>query len=495
MRKLLALTLLSVSMVSGAAAAAEPSPAPAVTLDDLRSQIQLMQERLRSLEAQANALARAQGTPQGSVTAAAAAPAKTAVAAKPADPGAATQIKWEGSPRFTDASGLTFKPRGRLLIDAVDVGVDRDNAPTYKSRQYRARQLFLGAEGMIGPFAYRLEGGAANGSAWSWDDAVIEYKTRDGLLLTVGNQKVGGLENLTSIKTITFMERGPFGDLTDSGFVLAAQVTKLGRNWSLRGALQGDSINKADVTTGGYDANNTRERSGFMARATWAPVMTPSDTVHLGASVRYRDAGGETGFTYSAAANTAYRPQNAAGGVYLSTGAVGKSDTTWSGEAAWAHRNVSLQGELAQIRVDRVSTALSAANGGDNFNVVTGYVFASWFPTGEVRPYSVAGQFGKIKVLRPIDKGGPGAYELALRYDYADLSKMSANTVVAQTAQPGLATAGTYEGVTAGANWYPYNNVRLMTNVTKAKINNRRVGAVENDADVTVVQARMQIEF
>ena len=72
---------------------------------------------------------------------------------------------------------------------------------------------------------------------------------------------------------------------------------------------------------------------------------------------------------------------------------------------------------------------------------------------------------------------------------------MSANTVVAPTAQPGLATAGTYEGVTAGANWYPYNNVRLMTNVTKAKINNRRVGAVENDADVTVVQARMQIEF
>ncbi len=495
MKKLLVLTLLSASMFAGSAAAGETSKTETLTLDDLKSQIQLMQERLRSLEAQANALAQAQGAPRGSVQASDPAPTRTAVAAKPADPGATTQVKWEGAPRFTDAGGLTFKPRGRLLIDAVDVNVDRDNALTYRSRQYRARQLFLGAEGMIGPFAYRLEGGAANGSAWSWDDAVIEYKTRDGLLLTVGNQKVGGLENLTSIKTITFMERGPFADLTDVGFVLAAQVTKVGRNWSLRGALQGDSINKADVTTGGYDVNNTRERSGFMARATWAPVMSPSDTVHLGASVRYRGAGGETGFTYSAAANTAYRPQNAAGGVFLSTGAVGKSDTTLSGEAAWTHRNVSLQGELAQIRVDRVSTALSAANGGDNFNIVTGYVLASWFPTGETRPYSAAGQFGKIKVLHPIDKGGPGAYELALRYDYADLSKMSANAVTALAAQPGLATAGTYEGLTAGANWYPYNNVRLMTNLTKAKINNRRIGAVENDADVTVVQARMQIEF
>lgn len=457
-------------MLASVAAAQEAPQTDAASLEELKAQIKVMQDRLQSLE--------------------------TKAAAKPAAaPAPATQIKWEGSPRFTDASGATFKLRGRVMLDGVNVNVDRETGPTYKSRQYRARQVFLGAEGQFGPWAYRVEGGAANGGAWGWDDAVIEYKTKSGLLLTVGNQKVAGLENMTSIKSITFMERGPFGDLTDNGFVLAAQATKVGKNWSVRGALQGDSINKADVSSGAYSANDAKERSGFMARGTYAPVMTADDAVHLGVSVRYRDTGGETGFTYSATANTAYKPQTSTGGVLLSTGAVGKSDTTFAAEAAWKHKSVSIQGELARIKVDRVATTQSAANGGKDFNIVTGYASASWFPTGENRPYSAAGQFGKVKILKPIDKGGMGAFELAGRYDYADLTKMSPNAVTALASQPGLATAGTYKGLTAGLNWYPYSNVRFMANLTKAKVNNRRIGAIENDADVTVVQARMQIEF
>ena len=457
-------------MMASVAAAQEAPASDAASLEELKAQIKVMQERLQSLE--------------------------TKAAAKPAAaPAPATQIKWEGSPRFTDASGATFKLRGRVMLDGVNVNVDRDTGPSYKSRQYRARQVFLGAEGAFGQWAYRIEGGAANGGAWGWDDAVIEYKTKSGVLLTVGNQKTTGLENLTSIKSITFMERGPFGDLNDNGFVLAAQVTKVGKNWSLRGALQGDTINKADVSAGAYNANNAKERSGFAARGTWAPVMTPTDAVHLGASVRYRETGGEAGFTYSAAANTAYKPQTSTGGVLLSTGAVGKSDTTVGVEAAWAHKSVSVQGEVARIKVNRVATTQSAANGGPDFNIVTGYASASWFPTGETRPYSAAGQFGKIKIAHPIDKGGMGAFELAGRYDYADLTKMSPNAVTALASQPGLATAGTYKGLTAGVNWYPQNNVRFMANITKAKVNNRRIGAIENDADVTVVQARMQIEF
>jgi len=446
----------------------------------MKAQIRVMQARIQVLEAKASAPA-----PMATV---AAVPA-------PAPAAGAAQIKWENSPRFTESSGSTFKIRGRLLLNGVNVNVDRETGATYKSRQFRARQLFLGAEGQVGAWAYRLEGGAANGSGWAWDDAVIEYKLKSGTLLTVGNQKVGGLENLTSIKTITFMERGPFGDLTDIGFVLAAQATHVGPNWSLRAALQGDSINKADMSAGAYSANNAKERSGVMARATWAPTMTPADTVHLGVWTRYRDSGGETAFSYSGAANTAYRAQNSAGGVLLSSGAVGDSDMTVGLEGAWAHKNVSFQAEVADIKVNRIATALSAANGGQDFDIVTGYAMASWFPTGEKRPYSPGGLFSRIKVLHPVDKGGPGAYEIAARYDYADLSDMSANTATALANQSGLATAGTYNGLTLGLNWYPYSYVRFMTNVTQAKINNRRIGVTENDADVTVIQSRMQIEF
>jgi len=500
MRYLLVTTALAGFALATSASAQTSGAAKDLDLEALKAQIQALQARVQNLEA---AAAKATPVDAAPVTthafaaptqvSASLAPAPLAAASTPA--AASTQIRWESSPRFTNAGGATFKLRGRLLLDAVGVDVDPRTGASYRSRQFRARQLFLGAEGQVGGWAYRLEGGAANGSGWSWDDAVIEYKLSSGTLLTVGNQKSASLENLTSIKTITFMERGPFGDLTDNGFVLAVQGTQVGRNWSLRGAIQGDSINKTDVSTGAYRANDAKERLGGTVRATWAPLMTPTQVVHLGTWTRYRDAGGETGFTYSAAANTAYRPQTSAGGVLLSTGAVGAGDTTLGLEAAWARRNLSLQGEIADIRVNRIAAAASAANGGDDFDIVTGYASASWFVTGEMRPYSAGGLFGRVKVISPLDKGGPGAYEVALRYDYADLSDLKANAVAALSAQPGLATAGTYNGVTLGLNWYPSSYVRLMANVTQARINNRPVGSVENDADVTVVQTRLQVEF
>lgn len=496
MRYLFLTSAMAGLALASSASAQTADPAKDVSLEALKAQIQALQARVQTLEASAAVRATPVDTaPMTTQASASPAPLTTAPAAAKAPAVASTQTRWESSPRFTDSSGATFKLRGRLLLDAVGVNVDPQNGASYRSRQFRARQLFLGAEGQVGGWAYRLEGGAANGGAWNWDDAVIEYKLPSGTLLTVGNQKSASLENLTSIKTITFMERGPFADLTDNGFVLAAQATQVGRNWSLRGSVQGDSINKADVSAGAYLPNDAKERLGGTVRATWAPLMTPNQVVHLGAWARYRDAGGETGFTYSAAANTAYRPQTSAGGVLLSTGAVGAGDTTLGLEAAWARRNVSLQGEIADIRVNRIAVATNAANGGEDFDIVTGYASASWFLTGETRPYNPGGQFGRVKVISPLDKGGPGAYEVALRYDYADLSDLKANTAAALSAQPGLATAGTYNGVTLGLNWYPANYVRLMANVTQAKINNRPVGAVENDADVTVVQTRLQVEF
>lgn len=479
MRILFATTALVAASIAGAAHAEDPD------LATLKAQILALQARLDVLERQA-------ATPTAPPVvplAAAAAPIAT-LAAKPAvDP-----IRWENSPRFTDASGATFKLRGRMSLDAVDSTTERDGLADYHARQYRARQLFLGVEGQTGRWAYRLEGGAVSGGAWGWDDAIIEYKLNSQTSLLAGNQKAASLEGLTSFKSITFMERGAYGDLIDAGYTLALEAVRTGPNWSLWAALQGDSINKADVT-GGFDPNQAVERSGATVRATWSPKLSEDDRLHLGAWARRRDRGGETGFTYSAAANTAFRPQASSGATLLSTGAVGDGDTTLALEGAWIHHALSLQAEAAQIKVDRIATSLSPALGGPNFDIVTAYAAASWFPTGETRPYNPNGSFGRIKVAHPLDTGGLGALELAARYDYADLGDMAANTAVAPSLQTGLATAGIYQAVTLGANWYPYSYVRLTGNLTRAKIDNRGIGSAELDADVTVAQARLQVEF
>ncbi|KRA60081.1 porin [Caulobacter sp. Root655] len=478
MRILFATTALVAASLAGAAHAEDSD------LAALKAQIQALQARLDVLERQAV-------TPTAPPTAAPAAAAPIAtLAPKPST----EPIRWENSPRFTDASGATFKLRGRMSLDAVDSTTERDGLADYHARQFKARQLFLGVEGQTGRWAYRLEGGAVSGGAWGWDDAIIEYKLSNQTSLLAGNQKAASLEGLTSFKSITFMERGAYGDLIDAGYTLALEAVRTGSNWSLWAALQGDSINKTEAT-GGYDPNQAVERMGATVRATWSPKLSSDDRLHLGAWARRRDRGGETGFTYSAAANTAFRPQTSSGATLLSTGAVGDGDTTLALEGAWVHRALSLQAEAAQIRVDRIATSLSPTLGGSNFDIVTAYAAASWFPTGETRPYNPNGSFGRIKVLHPLDKGGLGAVELAARYDYADLSDMAANTAVAPSLQTSLATAGIYRGVTVGANWYPYSYVRLTGNLTRAKIDNRNIAGTQLDADVTVAQARLQVEF
>jgi phosphate-selective porin OprO/OprP len=480
MRMLFATTALAAFSAAGAVQAEDAD------LATLKAQVQALQARIDVLERQA-------AMPTAPAAIATTAPASTPAPAAPSRP-AAEPIRWENSPRFTDPSGATFKLRGRILLDAVDATAERDGLPDYHARQFKARQLFLGVEGQNGRWGYRLEGGAVSGGAWGWDDAIIDYRLGKQTTLLVGNQKAASLEGLTSFKSITFMERGAYGDVIDAGYALSLEAVHVGTNWSLWGALQGDTINRTDAV-GGYDPNQAVERMGATLRGTWSPQLSQDDRLHLGAWVRRRDRGGETGFTYSAAANTAFRPQASSGATLFSTGAVGDGDTTLALEAAWIHRALSMQAEAARIRVDRIGTDVSAALGGRNFDIVTAYASASWFATGETRPYNPNGSFGRIRVAHPLDRGGFGALEFAARYDYADFSDMAANDAVAPSLQTGLATAGTYQAVTLGANWYPYSYVRLSGNLTRARIDNRPIAGVQLDADVTVAQARLQLEF
>jgi phosphate-selective porin OprO and OprP len=78
---------------------------------------------------------------------------------------------------------------------------------------------------------------------------------------------------------------------------------------------------------------------------------------------------------------------------------------------------LTLQSEVA-------NTALQRTNGEDDANNLWGgYLGASCFLTGERRPYDAKrGVFTRVKVDRPLQAGGAGAWELAARADYIDLN-------------------------------------------------------------------------
>jgi len=396
-----------------------------------------------------------------------------------------TTVAWKGAPQWTN-DDVQFKVRGRILIDYVYQDIKREGAlPDYKTSNVRGRQAFLGVEGKLNNYiAYKAEGGAVNGGAWAWDDVVVEYKPNEFTSLMVGNIKAAGLENLTSTRFISFMDRGPYGDMGPDSYVLSAVAKVNGFNWTVTGAFQGDSINSADVNNTAGANPGSKERVGWTGRATFAPILTDTDKVHLGVWARYRNHGDEGAFAYRGRPSTNYGDS----GRYFTTGALGNKDKSLGFEGAFIHSNFSVQGEYARIKVDRL---LTVAPGGDP-DVKVGYVYASFWPTGEQRNYDATkGEFARPKILNPITGGGMGGVELLVRYDYADLTDAykSATTAAGRTLSQ---DAGKYTGWTLGANYYPTSYARVQANYTDAKSNNPGAG---RDVDIKQFQMRVQLDF
>lgn len=389
-----------------------------------------------------------------------------------------TTTSWKGAPQFQNDSS-TFKVRGRILIDAVMQDIDREGSGVdYETRNIRGRQVFLGVEGALNNyFYYKIEGGAVNGGAWGWDDAVLEFKPNDMTSLMVGNIKVAGLENLTSTRFTTFMDRGPYGDMGVDSYLLGGVAKINGMNWSVAGGVQGASLNSSDVTALADGSVDAKERLTYTVRAHYAPIDTDTTKIHLGASARYRDGGTEL-LSYSARPNTAVSTFTP-----LSTGIIADNDLTYAAEFAAVWKSFSAQAEYSNIKFDRFG-ATQPSDG----DLQVGYAFVSWWPTGEMRAYDAKkGEFGRPKILNPITAGGWGGVELAARYDWADVS--DARTAPLFTSPSG---AGEYTAWTLGVNYYPHPYVRLMANYTKGQVDNP---LINNDADVDTLQFRAQLDF
>lgn len=371
-----------------------------------------------------------------------------------------TDVQWRGAPQFS-GDGWTFKVRGRAYFDYVHQDVDGNAAvPDFVADNSRLRTARLGVEGTwTEQFAYKAEVDFTGGDAL-WRDLLLEFRPAEGGALLVGNFRTVSLENITSSRFITFMERGAFNDAIDADRVLNLGGRLNGENWSIGAFLNGDSVNDDDVQEGD-------DSSGVSARATFAPSLGDA-RLHLGAWTRFRDIGEDASIRYRVRNNTNY------GDRYVDTGPglLIDKDVMYGLESALVAGPFSLQGEYAHTEADTET----GDHDGDAW-----YVFGSWFPTGESRNYDPeGGEFGRVKVLKPVTDGGRGALELALRYDDVDLSDF------------GTPTAGEYSAWTVGVNWYPFAYVRFMANYTDSENDNPGVDA---DVDVRTFQMRAQFDF
>lgn len=176
----------------------------------------------------------------------------------------------------------------------------------------------------------------------------------------------------------------------------------------------------------------------FVARAVWLPFTgNGTDTVlHLAVEERYAQS--DDGFLRYRSKPESFLAQSYA----IDTGSFPASHSNTIGvESYYRPGPLTIGTEYYFNQVASHETNDPLFHGGE--------IFVAYLLTGETRPYNVRGAyFDRISPKRPVFNGGPGAWELVLRFSYTDLDS-------------GTIEGGKFWRITPMANWHLSDNVRL----------------------------------
>ncbi len=295
-----------------------------------------------------------------------------------------------------------------------------------------------------------------------------------------------GLEQLTSSRYITFMERAmPLIALAPERHVGACAYnhTDDEQFTVAYGAFFNDSGEK-NLLKERVDDNQGID---IPVRVTWNPIYAADGRglLHLGLGYVWSDVREDTLLI-------AARPEVHEGSAFISTGL--RPVDTWhrlNTEFAAVHGPFSIQSELFYARTNEFGA------GSSDQDFYGGYLYGSWFLTGENRVYERAwGFFSRGKpftnfwIVRTADQGidcGWGAWELALRWSFLALRGPGIAPALPDTG------AGTINNLTLGVNWYWNPHMRCMFNYIHSWASLNTIPGLVADTDI--LGMRMQFDF
>lgn len=295
------------------------------------------------------------------------------------------------------------------------------------------------------------------------------------------------LERYTPNRFVTFTERSladTFAPARNMGMMTYGNAFSERVTWAA-GVFRSssDGFGEDVAFSGGYAGT---------AHATYLPWFEESDAytrrlLHLGGSISYRTPGDEA-IRYSSRPSARMRQQGVGGvPVFVDTGSIDDVQDIWlyGLEAAWVRGPFSIQSELINARLDRETA--------DNPTFTGGYIYGSWFVTGESRSYSPTSILGRFRegifqrveprtnvYDRRLGPGwtGTGAIELAVRWAFLDLNDAGVQ-------------GGYLEDMSYGVNWYLNPYTKAMFNYVRPKLDDPSMG--RSSADMYVL--RVQFEF
>ena len=410
-----------------------------------------MKAEMRSLRAEAAVQARTD-----------AAAAAAAQPVPPPDPDT-VQMSWRGTPEFKSASGWSFKPRGRIQIDAGYLAAPASRfSGQADGRGFtsRVRRAYIGAQGTIpGGFTYRAEAEFA-GNAVSWTDLYLAYDSGP-FTFTVGqHHPFTSMEQIQSDLFLSFNERAAF----IGAFNLERRVG-VSAGFKGKAVMANIGVFTDDLSSLTNDGNKSVSYDG---RIVWMPKFG-STQIHLGGSAHYRDLGN---FQATLGSRYRQRPYIATTDIrYVDTGILTVDhETHYGAEFALNRKRLHLAGEAAWLKADRPGDADPTFFGG--------YAEAGIFLTDDTRSYR-SGAFDRVTPTRPLGEGGFGALELNVRYDHLDLTDAGIG-------------GGTQNGFGAALVWIPVSYVRFLLNYMHLIYD---IPSAQPKFNADVVGMRAQVDF
>jgi len=377
----------------------------------------------------------------------------------PRDSGSA-RVEFEGSKLRVESPDERFRFRlgGRVMADAAHYEEDINSLGSGTEM----RRVRLSWDGILDR-DWRFKTAAEFAGGFDLKSAYIDYRGLENAYYRLGrNKEPVSLEELTSSKYTTFMERAMLTELVP-GFNIGLGGGHAGDNWGFSGGLY----------AGGEDGEEEQDEGfGLTGRVFLSPWRRHGLASHLGLSASYRELGDSHAIRFRA------RPESHVTGTRLvDTGTIGMvEDVKRIGlESAFVADSLSLQAEYLAVDLRR-------SNGVPDLRFSGWYAYASWFPTGESRSYDAGdGEFDGISPRRPFGRGGPGAFELGARFSRLDLTD-------------GDIVGGAEDNLTLGLNWYPTSNVRFMANYVKV-LDLDRPGSEFDGDNPSIFQVRGQAHF
>jgi phosphate-selective porin OprO and OprP len=379
-------------------------------------------------------------------------------------------------PAASSSSGeWTVKPRGRLQLDYGNVsGPSLDLAANQAELgpDTRVRRAYLGVDLTApgGKFGARLEADFASNPI-TLTDAYLFYKPRKNLTITAGHHKpFWGLEELTSDNFTTFQERAAYSSTFGFERRVGLSAAYVGKTVVLQGGVFSD-----DTTSLGFPSSGTAaardfdDQVSFDGRAVFMPKLGKGQ-LHLGGSVHYRDLKNLETVRYRA------RP-------FVRTTDLRFVDTRnltgTSGELGLGAELAYIHGPFHASAESYWQKALRPVLGDRTFN--GGYAEVGYILTGENQAYK-GGIYDRLTPKKPLGKGGFGAVQLNVRYDWLDLND-------------GPTIGGHQDMAGVSLVWVPHKQFRFIADYGHFWIKNSPVTASGGQRDYTADAFGLRAQF